>query len=81
MGQPIKAHRIWRPVNQLNRPVNRSNRKTTFKPSNFLVKTPVTDQIGPVSRSVYRSELVTHVLLNLDLNSIGFHRFPVKPVR
>ena len=38
----------------------------------FLVKTPVTSQTGPVNRSVYRSELVTHVLLNLDLSSIGF---------
>ena len=28
MGRPIKAHRIWRPV-------NRSNRETTFKPSDF----------------------------------------------
>ena len=73
MGRPIKAHRIWRPV-------NRSNRKTTFKPSDFLVKTPVTGQTGPVNRS-NRSEPVTHVLLNLDLNLTGFHRFPVKPVR
>ena len=55
--------------------VNRPNRKTTFKPSDFLVKTPVTGQTGPVNRSnrsVYRSEPVTHVLLNLDLNSTGF---------
>ena len=77
MGRPIKAHRIWRPV-------NRSNRETTFKPSDFLVKTLLTGQTGPVNRSdrsVYRSEPVTHVLLNLDLNSTGFHRFPVKPVR
>ena len=65
MGQPIKAHRIWRPV-------NRSNRETTFKPSDFLVKTPVTGPTGSVNRSVYRSEPVTHVLLNLDLNSTGF---------
>ena len=70
MGRPIKAHCIWRPV-------NRSNRKTTFKPSDFLVKTPITGQIGPVNRS----EPATHVLLNLDLNLTGFHRFPVKPVR
>ena len=55
-------------VNRLNRPVNRSNRETTFKPSDFLVKTPVTGQTGPV----YRSEPVTHVLLNLDLNLTGF---------
>ena len=77
MGRPIKAHRIWRPV-------NRSNRETTFKPSDFLVKTPVTGQTGPVNRSnwsVYRSEPITHVLLNLDLNSTGFHRFLVKPAR
>ena len=77
MGRPIKAHRIWRPV-------NRSNREITFKPSDFLVKTPITGQTGPVNRSnrsVYRSEPVTHVLLNLDLNLTGFHRFPVKPVR
>ena len=74
MGRPIKAHRIWRPV-------NRSNRKTIFKPSDFLVKTPVIGQTGPVNRSVYRSKPVTHVLLNLDLNLTGFHRFPVKPVR
>ena len=72
MGQPIKAHRIWRPVNRSNRPVNRSNWKTTFKPSDFLVKTPVTGPTGSVNRSVYRSEPVTHVLLNLDLNSTGF---------
>ena len=84
MGQPIKAHRIWRPLNRSNRPVNWSNRpvnwsnrKTTFKPSDFLVKTPVTGQTGPVNRS----KPVTHVLLNLDLNSTGFYRFPVKPVR
>ena len=46
-----------------------------FKPSDFLVKTSVTGQTGPVNRSnrsVYRSEPVTHVLLNLDLNSTGF---------
>ena len=82
MGRPIKAHRIWRPVNQSNRPVNRSNRpinrsnrETTFKPLDFLVKTPVTGQTGLVNRlnrSVYRSEPVTHVLLNLDLNSNSF---------
>ena len=80
MGRPIKAHRIWRPVNQSNRPINQSNRETTFKPSDFLVKTLVTGQTGSVNRS-NRSEPVTHVLLNLDLNSTGFHRFPVKPVR
>ena len=74
MGRPIKAHRIWRPV-------NRSNRETTFKPSDFLVNTTVTGQTGPVNRSVYQSEPVTHVLLNLDLNLTGFHWFPVKPVR
>ena len=73
MGQPIKAHRIWRPV-------NRSNRETTFKPSDFLIKIPVTGQTGPVNRS-HRSEPVIYVLLNLDLNSTGFHRFSVKPVR
>ena len=50
MGRPIKADRIWRPVNRSNRPVN-------------------------------RSEPVTHAILNLDLNSTGFHRFPVKLVR
>ena len=61
MGRPIKAHRIWRPV-------NRSNRETTFKPSDFLVKTPLTGQTGPVNRS----EPVTHVLLNLNLNSTSF---------
>ena len=65
MSRPIKVHRIWRPVNW-------SNRETTFKPSDFLVKTPVTGQTGPVNRSVYRSEPVTHELLNLDLNSTGF---------
>ena len=84
MGRPIKAHLIWRPVNRSNRPVNRSNRETTFKPPDFLVKTPVTGQTGPVNRSnrsVYRSEPVAHAILNLDLNSTGFHRFPVKPVR
>ena len=48
MGRPIKAHHTWRPVNRSNRPVNRSNRETTFKPSDFLVKTPVTGQTGPV---------------------------------
>ena len=69
------------PVNRSNRPVNWSNRETIFKPSDFLVKTPVIGQTGPVNRSVYRSEPVTHALLNLDLNSTGFHRFPVKPVR
>ena len=77
MGRPIKAHRIWRPV-------NRSNRETTFKPSDFFVKTPVTGQTESVNRSnrsVYQSEPVTHVLLNLDLNSIDFYRFPVKPIR
>src|SRR6185503_5543068 len=100
MGRPIKAHRIWRPVNRSNRettfklsdflvktpvtgqtgpvnrsnrPINRSNRETTFKPSDFLVKTPVTSQTGPVNRS----ELITHVLLNLDLNSTDFHQFLV----
>ena len=72
MGRLIKAHRIWRPVNWSNRPVNRSNRETTFKPLDFLVKTPVTGQTGPVNRSVYRSEPVTHALLNLDLNSTSF---------
>ena len=77
MGRPIKAHLIWQTVNWSNRPVNRSNQKTTFKPSDFLVKTPVIGQTEPVNRS----EPVTHVLLNLDLNSTGFHRFPVKPVR
>ena len=35
--------------------------ETIFKPSDFLVKTPVTDQTGPVNRS-NRSEPVTHVL-------------------
>ena len=54
------------------RPVNRSNRETTFKPSDFLVKTLVIGQTRPVNWSVYRSEPVTHVLLNLDLNSTGF---------
>ena len=58
-----------------------SHRGTTFKPLDFLVKTPVTGQTGPVNRSVYRSELVTHAILNLVLNSTGFHRFPVKPVQ
>ena len=62
MGRPIKAHRIWRPV-------NRSNRETTFKLSDFLVKTPVTGQTEPVNRS----EPVRHVLFNLDLNLNGFH--------
>ena len=70
MGRPIKSHRIWRPV-------NRSNRETTFKLSNFLVKTPVTSQTGPVNRS----EPVTHVFLNLDLNLTDFHWFPINPVR
>ena len=76
MGQPIKAHRIWRPV-------NRSNREITFKPSDFLVKIPVTSQTGLVNRSNgrYTGRNRLHVLLNLDLNSTGFHRFPVKPVR
>ena len=72
MSRPIETHRIWRPVNRLNR-------KTTF-----LVKTPVTGQTGPVNRSnrsVYRSEPIAHAILNLDLNSTGFYRFPVKPVR
>ena len=64
MGRPIKAHRIWRPINQ-------SNRETTFKPSDFLVKTPVTGQTGPVNRS-NRSEPVAHAILNLALNSTGF---------
>ena len=52
-----------------------SHRGTTFKTSEFLVKIPVTGQTGPVNRSnrsVYWSEPVTHVLLNLDLNSTGF---------
>ena len=80
MGRPIKAHRIWQPVNWSKRPVNRSNRETTFKPSDFLVKTPVIGQTGPVNRSNW-SEPVIHVLLNLDLNSTGFHRFLVKPVQ
>ena len=53
---------------------------TTFKPSDFLVKSPVTGQTGPVNQS-HRSEPVTHVLLNLDLNSTGFHWFPIKPVQ
>ena len=68
MGRPIKAHRIWQPA-------NRSNRETTFKPSDFLVKTPVTGQTGPVNRSnrsVYQSEPVAHAILNLDLNSTDF---------
>ena len=84
MGRPIKAHHIWQLVNQSNRPVNRSNRGTTFTPSDFLVKTPVTGQTGPVNRSnrsVYRSKPFTHAILNLNLNFAGFHRFPVKPVR
>ena len=61
MRRLIKAHLI-----------NRSNRKITFKPSDFLVKIPVTGQTGTANWSVYRSELVTHVLLNLGLNSTGF---------
>ena len=71
MRRPIKVHL----VNRSNQPVNRSNRETTFKPSDFLIKTPVTGQTGPVNRSVYRSEPVTHVLLNLDLNSTGSYRY------
>jgi len=48
-----------------------SHRGTTFKPSEFIVKTPVTGQTGPVNRSnrsVYRSEPVARALLN----STGF---------
>ena len=45
-----------------------SHRGTTFKTSEFLVKIPVPGQTGPVNRS----EPVTHVLLNLNLNSTGF---------
>ena len=56
---------------------NRSNRGTTFTPSDFLVKTPVNRS----NRSVYLSEPFTHAILNLDLNSTGFYQFPVKPVR
>ena len=59
----------------LLRPTAYGDRETTFKLSDFLVNTPVTGQTGPVNRtnrSVYRSEPVTHVLLNLDLNSTGF---------
>ena len=73
MGRSIKAHRIWRPV-------NRSNRETTFKPSDFLFKTPVTGQTGPVNQS-NRSEPVTHVFLNLNLNSTSFRQFSIKPIR
>ena len=81
MGRPIKARHIWQPVNRSNRPVNRSKRKIIFKLSDFLVKTPVIGQTEPVNWS-NRSEPVTHVLLlNLDLNSTGFHRLPVQPVR
>ena len=54
-----------------------SHRETTFKPSEFIVKTPVTGQTKPVNRS----EPVARAFLNSDLNSTGFHRFPVKPVR
>ena len=74
MRRPIKAHHIWQPVNGSNRPVNWSNRGTTFTPSDFLVKTPVNRS----NRSVYRSEPVTHVLLNLDLTSTGFHWFLIR---
>jgi len=62
-------------VNRSNRPVNRSNRETSFKSSDFLIKTPVTGPTEPINRSnwsVYQSEPVTHVLLNLDLNSTSF---------
>ena len=51
--------------------------ETTFKPLDFLIKTPVTGQTGPVNRS----KPVTHAFLNLDLNLTGFHRFPINPVR
>ena len=64
-----------KPVDKPVKPTDQSNREITFKPSDFLVKTPVIGQTGPVNwsnRSVYRSEPVTHVLLNLDLNSTGF---------
>ena len=57
-----------------------SQRGTTFKPSEFLVKTPVTGQTGPVNRSVNRSEPVTHAILNLVLNSTGLdHVVVCKP--
>ena len=42
--------------------------ETIFKPSDFLVKTPVTGQTGPVNRS----EPVKHALLNLNLNLTDF---------
>ena len=57
------------------KPVNRSNRETIFKPSDFLFKTTVTGQtrlVNRSNRSVYRSKPVTHVLLNLNLNLINF---------
>ena len=44
-----------------------SHRGTTFKPSEFIVKTPVTGQTGPVNRS-NQSEPVARALLN----STGF---------
>ena len=49
-----------------------SHRGAIFKPLEFIVKTPVTGQTGPVNRSVYRSEPIARALLNSDLNSTGF---------
>ena len=65
-------------------PVNRSNRETTFKPSDFLVKTSVTGQTGPVNQSnrpVYRYEPFAQRILNSNLTSTGLDWFPAKPVR
>ena len=71
MGRPIKAHHIWRPVNW-------SNRKTTFKPSDFLIKTPVTGQTGPVEP--VGIPVGTGYTCAFEFG-FEFHQFPVKSVR
>ena len=68
MGRPIKAHRIWRPV-------NRSNRVITFKLLDFLVKTTVTGQTGPVNRSnlsVYRLHMCFWIWIWIQPVSTGY---------
>ena len=50
MRRPIKTHL----VNWSNRPVNQSNRGTTFTPSDILVKTPVNRSNWPVNRQTGR---------------------------
>ena len=73
MDQPIKTHHICQPVNRSNRLVNRSNRETTFKPLDFLVKTPVTGQTGPVK------PVGTGYTCAFEFG-FEFHQFPVKPI-